>query len=498
MLSEPSKDTKRKILLSVNFTFIGALLVHLAIQFINFGKLPDPARDMVLFPILILVNGYSAYHNLRVLKNLKTTSLRIDGITTWSTLITTMLVALLFVHTNKNTAVSMLLDHGFSVVLLFIVGTIAGRRAAIVWFLISGTSLFFAYYNLGANFEYHLLAPEEFEAYKLQLDAKDSAALAQQNLRDTHQLTPFPASLYASIWFIFSIVAFLATFFESNLISRVLDAIPNVISKINIAANERTALQKDNMRMGLELDVARKIQMMLLPKEGELSMVPYLSIGAVMDPASEVGGDFYEVLPQTDGSVVLAIGDVTDHGLQSGLVMLMAQSTVRTVLDNKNGISLSSAMIRINEILFKNIRMRMEDTRNLTLSLLRINENEVTICGQHENVLIYRAATQTVEIVSTDDLGLFVGLIDDITEHVAERVVPFASGDTILLITDGLTEAQNREDHFFGEDRIIEVFQQHIRETPEHIVKNIREAVLRFMGSNELLDDISMMVIRRK
>src|SRR5690606_38721539 len=101
-------------------------------------------------------------------------------------------------------------------------------------------------------------------------------------------LTPLPSTLYATVWFIFLIIAFLAVYFESNMISRVLGVIPIVIDKINIASQQKNQLEKENMRMGMELDVARKIQMMMLPKDAEFLQTNDMQIAARMDPASEV------------------------------------------------------------------------------------------------------------------------------------------------------------------------------------------------------------------
>ena len=128
-------------------------------------------------------------------------------------------------------------------------------------------------------------------------------------------------------------MAVLATFFEAGMIGQVLEAISSAIDKIQIASQEKQQLEQANVRMGAELDVAQRIQAMSLPKEEELKKCKGLDVAAEMVPASEVGGDLYDVLPQDDGSTALVIGDVTDHGLASGLVMLMSQSALRTCLE---------------------------------------------------------------------------------------------------------------------------------------------------------------------
>ncbi|GIX48211.1 MAG: hypothetical protein KatS3mg131_2422 [Candidatus Tectimicrobiota bacterium] len=90
-------------------------------------------------------------------------------------------------------------------------------------------------------------------------------------------------------------------------------------------------LKAENMRLGAELDVTRKIQRMLLPTEEELKQIEELDIACYMEPADEVGGDYYDVL-QHNGQIKIGIGDVTGHGLESGVVMVMTQAVVRALL----------------------------------------------------------------------------------------------------------------------------------------------------------------------
>lgn len=498
MLSEPSRNTKRKILTAFNFVFILALLLHLAIQLIEFGELPDPARDLVLFPILILINSISAIYNVPILMGKRKPVSWMNRFTSWSSIGVSLLLAVLIVHANINIATSLLIDFGFSVIMIFIIGVVIGRKAAIAWFVVASVSLFIGYQNVGEDFVYYLMTNQEVAAFQDSLAVGNPDAIERLEKLKDRNLAPVPVKLFAAIWFVFMTTLLLAVYFESNMISRVLGAIPAVIDKISIASDEKNKLENENLRMGLELEVAHKIQNMLLPKGNELSQSNYLEISARMDPANEVGGDFYEVLPQNDQSVILAIGDVTDHGLQSGLVMLMVQSTLRTILD-KDGekeISLTSAMNRINTIMYRNIRNRMEDYRNLTMCLAHLKDDKVTLCGQHENLLKYNAQSGEVEIIPTDDLGLYVGFIEDIAPHVEELSINFSNNDILLFYTDGLTEAENEKGEFFEEARLIQLLKQHSSQETDIIVEAIYNEVYQFIGHRSIFDDITLMIIR--
>lgn len=503
MLSEPSKNTKRNILIAFNFVFIAASFMHLIVQLVETGTLPDFGRDIILFPLLIIINSISVIYNIKVLKG-KTDSFRWkDRYTAWSSVGIALLLALLIVHVNPNKATSIIVDFGFSIIMIFIVGTIIGKKAAVVWFIVASLSLFTAYENVGTNFEYYLMTNTEVQQFNKSLEEGNPEAEHKLKVLKENHLEPLPISLFVGVEFLFMIILLLAVYYESNMISKVLRVIPSVIKKISIASDEKHKLENENMRMGYELDVAQTIQETLLPNENEFNQVDYLEISARMDAADEVGGDFYEILPQDDNSVILAIGDVTDHGLQSGLVMLMVQSTIRTILDRdgKNdakNISLTKALNRINTIMYRNIHNRMQDQRNLTMYLAHLNENSVTICGQHENVLRYNAEKKEVEIISTNDLGIYIGMIENIEPHVNELKTDFLKNDILLMYTDGLTEAENPEGEFFGEEGLTKLFEKYASLDAKAMVTAIFDDLYHFVGSDEILDDISLMIVKRK
>lgn len=495
MLVQPSKDTKRKILIAVNATFIGSVLLHLTIQFITSGSLPLIERDLPGLILIIISNSFSLFYNMRVLYGYRDPTKSLDSKSLWFTLSVSMLYALAIVHTNPNTATSLLMDFSLSVILIFVIGVLAGRKAVIIWSIISVFSLLVGLYNVGLDFDYYLLTKQEIKEIEIGLEKNNETVLNKVQQMKDEGLMPISIRIFVSVWLIFMLFAFFTTYFESGMISKVLNAIPAVVKKISIASEEKNALEKENLRMGHELDVAKKIQKLLLPQADDFNQFNFLDIAARMDPATEVGGDFYEALRLKDGAALIAVGDVTDHGLQSGLVMFMAQSTIRTLLDNQD-ITLSQALSRINDIMFLNIRNRMFDYRNLTLVLARITQNEVTLCGQHETVIHYHSATDQINIIKTENLGMYVGLVENIDRHINEVTLPFGHKDILVFYTDGLTEAENQSGDFYGEDRIYQIIKKHSNQNSQFILNAIYDDVYKFIENRELLDDISVVIIK--
>jgi sigma-B regulation protein RsbU (phosphoserine phosphatase) len=267
------------------------------------------------------------------------------------------------------------------------------------------------------------------------------------------------------------------------------------LSKANaeiIGLNE--LLQEENLRMGAELDITRRIQQMVLPKPEELEQVEALDIACYMQPASEVGGDYYDVL-QVDDKVKIGIGDVTGHGLESGVLMLMVQMAVRSLmLANVSDPKIFFSVI--NKALYCNAQ-RMDTEKNLTLALLDYANNTVRISGQHEEVLFVQQ-DGSVERVDTLHLGYSVGLATDIGRFVDSHELKLEAGEGLVLYTDGITEAFNAADEMYGLDRLCEVVSKHWQQTANEIKDAAIADVEAHMGEGQAMDDITLVVLKQK
>lgn len=253
-------------------------------------------------------------------------------------------------------------------------------------------------------------------------------------------------------------------------------------------------LRSENLRLGAELDVARQIQRMVLPKERELSAMPGVEIAAYMRPADEVGGDYYDVL--RDGQKLkVGIGDVTGHGLESGVLMLMVQSVARALQETGEN-NPAQFLDRLNRAIFKNLE-RTNSDKHLSLSFLDYEDGKLTLSGQHEEVVVVRAGGG-VERIDTIDLGFPIGLEKDISPFVATRNIAFASGDVIVLHTDGVTEAEGRKGELFGLDRLVESARQRHGSSAEEIKNGIIQDLMDYIGTSKIHDDITLVVIRHR
>lgn len=256
--------------------------------------------------------------------------------------------------------------------------------------------------------------------------------------------------------------------------------------------NER--LKEENIRLSAELEITRRLQQMILPRKAELGQVPGLDIAGFMEPATEVGGDYYDVL-QYEGRVKIGIGDVTGHGLESGVVMLMVQTAVRTLLVNQETDPLRF-MAAVNRVIYQNVE-RMNYSKNLTLLLLDYQDGVLRLTGQHEELILIRQDGQ-LECIETINLGFPLGLEPEISSFIAHREIRLESGDIVILYTDGITEAENLAGAQYGFAQLCAVAQANHFLPAEEIKKAIIEDVVNFIDEQRVLDDIALLVLKQQ
>jgi PAS domain S-box-containing protein len=238
-----------------------------------------------------------------------------------------------------------------------------------------------------------------------------------------------------------------------------------------------------------ELAIARRVQTSILPQKVSVSG---LEISATMIPATEVGGDYYDVLP-CEGGGWIAIGDVSGHGLNSGLVMLMVQSAMAALLRVNPNAPPAEVLTQLNAVLYENIRLRLHHDDHVTLSLLRYKATgEVVFAGAHEDILVYRRSGRAVERVATQ--GVWLGGMREIGSATVDSKLQLQIGDVVLLYTDGITEAMNKKRDQFDIDRLTATFLEVAEQPCERIRDHVLATVRKWM--HEQKDDMSLLVMR--
>jgi sigma-B regulation protein RsbU (phosphoserine phosphatase) len=261
-----------------------------------------------------------------------------------------------------------------------------------------------------------------------------------------------------------------------------------LVGRLVEEATRRQVAERE--RLEKEMEIATRIQTSILPRD---VTVPGLEIAATMRAATEVGGDYYDVIP-VEAGCWLGIGDVAGHGLGTGLVMMMMQSGISALSRKLPDATPRELLLALNAMLVDNVRMRLGQREHATLTLLRYRQDgRIAFAGAHEEILILRAATGRCERLPTP--GAWVGAKRDIEAGTVESNIQLATGDLLVLYTDGLIEAMGRDGRErFGTDRLAALVETHGASAPVAV----RDALLAALDAfaEKLDDDVTLLVAR--
>jgi serine phosphatase RsbU (regulator of sigma subunit)/PAS domain-containing protein len=265
-----------------------------------------------------------------------------------------------------------------------------------------------------------------------------------------------------------------------------------VMTLRDVSAREllRQKQEEERERMTAELEIARRIQTSLVPST---LAVPGLEIAACMETFTEVGGDYYDVIP-VDGGAWLGIGDVSGHGLTAGLSMLMLQSAVGATVRAQPNAAPSEIITHVNRLLLDNVRNRLRRDDYATFSLVRYDcDGSAVVAGAHEDLVVLREATGHIERFSPE--GTWLGLSN---EPPAKQDLRFRldAGDVMLLLTDGATEARDQGGRMLGMDRVCDTLRELGGRPVEAICTALWERVDSWAHERE--DDVTLVVARRR
>lgn len=220
----------------------------------------------------------------------------------------------------------------------------------------------------------------------------------------------------------------------------------------------RTAeLQETVAELWSEMALAHKIQTVLLPSDGKYGNY---EVSASMKPAETVGGDYYDVF-EVNGKVWVLIGDVSGHGVRAGLVMMMVQTSIRTVVTTaaRQGreLSPSALLATVNATVARSLRHFGRGVY-MTITALCLDGRRVSYAGLHDKLLVYR--TQTREVERLESQGVWLGVVDDIGPLLEDQSFELAPNDVLVLYTDGLVEARTNDDALLGLEPVTERIQE--------------------------------------
>ena len=253
-------------------------------------------------------------------------------------------------------------------------------------------------------------------------------------------------------------------------------------------AEWREALQSRDRLVALqnELDVARGMQQSILPTR--FPKDPSYAVYGKMQPARNVGGDFFDVMYLNDGRVGLAVADVSDKGVPAALFMMSSRTLLKGAAI---GVGLPGEVLReVNDLLIGDNEGGMFVT--LLYAVYDPSSRELTYAnGGHNTPLVVHPDGTSALFPLTD--GIALGIAPDLSYK--QNTVTLSPGDSVIFYTDGVTEAMNSEEEEFGLDPLSEFFRTNPPENPEETTAAVFDAVNAFAGEMAQSDDITCLVL---
>ncbi len=243
-------------------------------------------------------------------------------------------------------------------------------------------------------------------------------------------------------------------------------------------------------RVTKELEIAASIQRDLLPKE--IPKMPNLDIAAGVLPAEEIGGDCYDFIKTDENNLLMYLGDVTGHGVPSGIVVSITNALVYNYAKESD---LKKLLIDVNKILKEKTSANMF----ITLVMMHfdaLNNKLKYVSAGHEQMVHYHAKDKKVTLTPAG--GLALGMLSDISHVLQEVEIYLEEGDALVAYSDGIPEAWKSDTEMYGMSNLK-------RSVNEYSVLpnalSIRNAILadvkEFTGSWKQMDDITLMVLKK-
>ena len=289
-----------------------------------------------------------------------------------------------------------------------------------------------------------------------------------------------------------------STFDEVGVLARTLDD-----ARIKLKdAQQRLIISE---RLARELEIAREIQMALLPKD--TPMLDSVEVGTLYRAAAQVGGDLYDFFWVSEEELGIVVADVSGKGIPGSLVMTMAKAVIRAkavksdVLSHKlpsgEGGDPASVIRKTNQMIAQDIRKGMFITANYGILNIRTLHFRFVSAG-HNTTLVYNSRTEELCEYNPKGiaLGLDKGMIFD--SVLQDQDIPLSSGDLILQYTDGITEAMNKHQEEFGEERLKEAMQKYAHQTVNEFLALLDQEIRAFTEGFAQSDDITAIAIKVK
>jgi len=243
-------------------------------------------------------------------------------------------------------------------------------------------------------------------------------------------------------------------------------------------------------RVAKELELAAKIQKEILPKE--IPKMPGLDVSAGLIPAEEIGGDSYDFIKIGDNDLLMYLGDVTGHGVPSGIVVSVANALIYNYSKTTD---IKEMLVSVNRIL------KDKSSANMFMTLVMLKWEGLArklryVSAGHEQMIHYHAKEKKVTLTPAG--GVALGMISNISALLKEQEVIMEIGDTLVIYSDGIPECWKNEKEMYGMSSLKRAVSDYSDLPTAFAIRNALIAdVKEYEGKYKQMDDITLIVLKR-
>ena len=263
----------------------------------------------------------------------------------------------------------------------------------------------------------------------------------------------------------------------------------NIAAQIGIAYRNsiQTAQLIEASEQQKQLKIAEDIQLDLLPKT--MPEIAGLDIGGICVPAKQVGGDYYDFIAHPE-NLDIVIADVSGHNI--GAALLMASTRTFIQAHNQQMLPPQDTLNTLNRFLYKDLS---SSELFITMFYLRYDLSRnifIYANAGHNQPMIYHPATDSFDHLDAE--GMILGIIPSI--DFEQKEIAVASGDILVMYTDGIVEAHNKHDELFGMERFEAIVRDNHAKSSAEIIDNTLEETRIFQGRRHFNDDVTIVVVK--
>jgi len=425
-----------------------------------------PKRDIIYFPVVILVSAFvfiTEVYSIRKYKKVK------NNLHIFNTILLTLVVLtfdISLLYTGPNNILVLIYDIWISVPVLLFIKVIANRKILTISYIVIVISILIKLYII--------------QGYTLIIN----------NIPINN---PIPLLNLILMTIVYITISYSLLLVSINSLCSLLYKLPVILKDMQEINDNIIKDKNEQIAIDSEIALARKLQRAILPTYTNSILINNIEIYGLTESASTINGDYHDII-EIENGILIGIGDITSHGLISGLIMLNIQAIIK-ILSKIDQYKLSDIIDKVNTMLI-DISTKWNNHKKIsTLMLAKIQGYKLTLTGYHESVIIVR--NNKVHRINTKTLGTFIGFMHNIEHLMKECVITLRPGDLLIFYTDGLIEFVDKTNEEFSVDKFIRIIKD---ADPKKQIETLlfeiySNTVLNKLDSNEV-DDTTLLLVR--